>query len=137
MKNGPYELVIAPDDYPGKRYRDRYCYKHHLVWWQNTGTLVPEGHLLHHKNGDHRDNRFENLHLLHIGDHNKYHATGRTYVWLKCAWCGVYFEREKRCYTFKYNDGQRNFYCGRSHQVKDQHYNIKKKKMLLHSSIGM
>ncbi len=125
MKNGPYELVIAPDDYPGMKYRDRYCYEHHLVWWENTGTLVPEGHLLHHRNGDHRDNRFENLHLLHIGNHGKYHATGVTCVYLKCEWCGKYFIREKR----QVKKLQGRYFCCLSHANKDQQYNRRKQKI--------
>ena len=43
MKNGPYEMVIAPEEYPGRRYRNRYVYEHQLVWWKNTGKLVPKG----------------------------------------------------------------------------------------------
>lgn len=74
MKNGPYELVVAPENYPGKKYRGRYCYEHHLVWWQNTGALPPEGFDVHHKNEQKRDNRFDNLELLSHVNHRKQHA---------------------------------------------------------------
>ena len=33
MINGDYILVVAPDDYPGVRYREKYCYEHYLVYW--------------------------------------------------------------------------------------------------------
>jgi len=75
MRNGPYELVVAPADYPGKRYRGRYVYEHHLVWWQHTGEVVPEGHVVHHKNEHKRDNRFDNFELqakpLHDAAHGR------------------------------------------------------------------
>ena len=85
MKNGEYELVIAPNDYPGKKYRGKYCYEHTLVWWQNTGTLPKENETLHHKNKDKRDNRFENLRLFLREDHDKYHgAESIEYHRIKC-----------------------------------------------------
>jgi hypothetical protein len=75
MRNGPYILVIAPDEYPGKRYRGRYAYEHHLVWWQNTGQLVPPGFDLHHKDEVKTNNVFQNLELKthggHVADHNR------------------------------------------------------------------
>lgn len=96
MKNGSYELVVAPDEYPGKLYRGRYAYEHRVVWWQNTGEM-PSGEI-HHINGDKRDNRFENLKLLPTEEHNRLHnkEKGVTYVKLECPACGKIFERKKR-----------------------------------------
>ena len=39
MKNGDYILVKAPTNYPGKKYRNKYCYEHHLVYWQHYGII--------------------------------------------------------------------------------------------------
>ena len=77
MKNGPYELVKAPSAYPGKKYRGKYVYKHHLVWWRNTGDVVPDGSLVHHKNEKKRDNRFRNLELQNWGAHSSEHNRER------------------------------------------------------------
>ena len=74
MKNGPYELVVAPDGYPGKRYRGRYVYEHVLVWWANTGELPSPGKVVHHKNGKQRDNRFRNLELKTRAIHTREHS---------------------------------------------------------------
>jgi hypothetical protein len=74
MRNGKYELVVAPHDYPGMRYRGRYCYEHILVWWQNAGKIPPKGYEIHHINMDHRDNRFSNLQLVSSSDHRKLHG---------------------------------------------------------------
>lgn len=74
MKNGPYELVVAPPGFPGKRYRGRYAYEHTVVWWQHTGEVPGPDETIHHKNENKRDNRFDNLERKtrsrHTRDHN-------------------------------------------------------------------
>ena len=97
MKNGPYELVIAPVEYPGKRYRNRYCYEHHLVWWQNTGALPKEHDEIHHKDGNKRNNSFDNLALLRKKDHAAHHVSsrGRGMVKLICPTCKKEFVRRR------------------------------------------
>lgn len=115
MKNGPYELVVVPSEYPGKRYRGRYCYEHHLVWWQKTGKLVSEGEVIHHKNGDKRDNRFRNLELKkakeHVSEHQK-EKTKRVGVFV-CPSCGKKFERDVRISSLARKNGKLTF-CSRT-----------------------
>jgi len=98
MRNGEYELVKAPDGYPGKKYRGRYCYEHHLVWWETTGSIPGDGEIIHHKNGKKRDNRYENLELQDHKEHSRYHTSqrGRLVATIKCPFCGEVFEREAR-----------------------------------------
>lgn len=76
MRNGPYELVVAPPEYPGKRYRGRYCYEHHLVWWLHTGVLPQYGCDIHYKNGDRRDNQWANLEEKLKSKHSSDHHPG-------------------------------------------------------------
>lgn len=127
MKNGPYELVIAPENYPGKKYRDRYVYEHHLIWWQNTATLVPDGMVIHHKNEQKRDNRFENLELMAKADHVKEHKSSpfneRGELKLQeavCAWCGISFLVKGHSLRHR-KKANNNIFCSRSHSVKHQH----------------
>ena len=99
MKNGKYELVVSPPEYPGKRYRGRYSYKHRVVWWKETGENpddFPAGWLIHHKDHDYRNNVFANLAKMSVGDHNTLHAPGRTMVAVVCKNCGKRFDRDKR-----------------------------------------
>lgn len=123
MKNGPYELVIAPENYPGKKYRDRYVYEHHLVWWQNTGTLVPVDMVIHHKNEQKRDNSFSNLELMSKSKHSADHHPGpqNKTVSCVCAWCGCSFSLSAKDYSSKRSAGYKNIFCSRSHSVKHQH----------------
>ena len=123
MKNGPYELVHAPQDYPGKRYRGLYIYEHHLVWWQQTKTLVPIGMILHHKNHKKRDNRFENLELLsnssHVVEHGK-ERSERTLIETKCGYCGIVFKRTRRYLNMRLKL-RPVLFCSRSCGAKNQH----------------
>lgn len=77
MKNGKYILVVAPPNYQGKKYRGRYCYEHHLIWWKKHGQLPTGDKVIHHKNHKTTDNRLRNLEMITRQAHNKLHADER------------------------------------------------------------
>ncbi len=125
MRNGAYELVIAPAEYPGKKYRGRYVYEHQLVWWQNTETVVPEGYLIHHVNEEKRDNRFSNLRLQCRARHGLHHGSQQPQkgppVQVKCAWCQAAFQLTARVYDTRMRQSKSgNLFCSKSHQVRLQ-----------------
>lgn len=97
MKNGDYELVIAPPDFPGKKYRDRYCSKHVFIYWQTYGVVPNSDEIIHHKDGDRHNNDPKNLELMKRKEHSKMHGynRGRKLVELKCIGCEKIFVREK------------------------------------------
>ena len=114
MKNGPYELIIPPDGYPGKLYRNRYAYEHHVVYWQHTGYIIKEGEVIHHKDGNKRHNEYENLQLKTEYEHKSEHSkTGRTMVDLICPICYIPFTRERRK-THLVKKNQESTCCSRS-----------------------
>ena len=113
MKNGPYILVKAPEDYPGKKYRGRYVYEHTLVWWQHTGQLVPAGWLVHHKDEDKHNNEFSNLELKSTGKHTADHHVVVP-IQLNCAFCTKAITRKPCEHRFRLKNGQTDFYCNRS-----------------------
>ena len=54
-------------------------YEHHQVWYENTGHIVDTSkEVVHHKNGIKTDNRFENLQLLTISEHDRLHSDTKT-----------------------------------------------------------
>jgi len=114
MKNGQYELVKAPDNFPGKKYRGLYCYEHTLVWWLANKTIPLHKECLHHKNHNKRDNRIANLRMRTISTHSSGHAKPKTMIQLVCAYCNNKFEREARAARSKITSGQKDFYCNRS-----------------------
>ena len=113
MRNGPYILIVAPDGYPGKKYRGRYAYEHSVVWWRHTGKTVPAGYLIHHKNENKHDNRFKNLELKSNSKHTAEHHTLPRTV-LDCAYCGRKVTRKRAEHAYRLSIGQADFYCNRS-----------------------
>ncbi len=98
MRNGEYLLMVAPEDFPGLKYRGRYCYEHTLVYWRNTGIVPGPGECIHHKNEKKHDNRFKNLELKNKGEHVRDHSLerGRIVLELRCPSCHEVFERDRR-----------------------------------------
>lgn len=98
MRNGEYNLVIAPEGYPGKLYRNRYCYEHHLVYWLNYGIIPKTEEIIHHKDGNKRNNDINNLELMNRISHIIFHEKQKTknMVLLMCPTCQKIFSREKR-----------------------------------------
>lgn len=126
MKQGKYTLIRAPEDYPGKKYSPRYLYalEHRVVWWQNTGIVVPDDYDIHHKNHNGRDNRFENLEMISKSTHASMHNNKvREKIALICKHCKQPFQQFLAYYRKHSRAGRINFYCCRSHQVKEQHKN--------------
>lgn len=126
MRNGEYTLIKVPKAYPGKRYRNKFAYEHHVVWWQHTGQIVPNGFLIHHINGNKRDNTFENLALVDWKKHTQQHSKPVTLVEVICSQCSVAFTRERRNYAPRKQSGQKNFYCGRSCMGRHQKHHLKR-----------
>lgn len=66
-------------------------YSEHRWVWEQAHGAIPEGYVVHHRNGDKRDNRLENLELMthqqHSEHHNQRHPRVKT-----CEVCGVEYE---------------------------------------------
>ena len=98
MRNGHYEMVKAPSQFPGKLYRGKYCYEHVLVWWLNTGTLPKKSEVIHHVDHNKLNNTFKNLHLTSRSEHVKEHSEDRpkSILVIACSNCRKVFMRSKR-----------------------------------------
>lgn len=114
MKNGPYELILAPDTFPGKKYRGKYAYEHTVVYWRHTGIVPAQDEIIHHMNENRRDNRIENLQLMSREIHSSDHVKERIpRIELTCAHCSKVFKRCKsRSHLAPYTTSKNSF-CSR------------------------
>jgi hypothetical protein len=114
-KHGAYIWVTAPESYPGKRHLGRYVYEHHLVWWRQHGKLPADGEVIHHINGDHTDNRIENLTVLTHAEHGRLHNKVKPLVSFRCGTCGRTRGLRANVYRFRKRQSvSGRLYCSRA-----------------------
>jgi len=66
-----YKLIRVGRDHP---LADPNGYvREHTIVWIAAGRSIEPGQVIHHKNGDRKDNRLKNLVLMSREDHNKIH----------------------------------------------------------------
>ena len=75
-----------------------YVLEHRIVMENFLGRLLDDSEVVHHLNGDGKDNRIENLSVMDRHEHARMHSfsNGRMFVDLICPECGKIFTREKR-----------------------------------------
>jgi hypothetical protein len=71
-KNGYYQITSRKEGNNGKKL-------HRLIWEDFWGTEVPQGYVIHHKNGNKLDNCILNLQLMRDKDHNCLHKSGENH----------------------------------------------------------
>ena len=75
-----------------------YVLHHRIVMENNLGRLLNSNEVVHHINGDKKDNAIKNLEVHDISKHSKSHGIlkGRKMVNLICPECNMVFQREHR-----------------------------------------
>ena len=74
-RNDGYIYVYLPDHPYASA--DGYVMEHRLVMEKHICRYVLPGEVIHHKNGNRKDNRIENLALMTSSEHMRYHMTQR------------------------------------------------------------
>lgn len=74
---GRFITIHGKTQYKAKQYKGKRIDEHRLVWTKSNGE-IPKGYVIHHINGNKKDNRLENLEMMTYDEHNKLHTTGRS-----------------------------------------------------------
>ena len=70
-----YYMVLCPEH--RRANHQGYIKVHILVWERSHGKAIPDECIVHHLNGQIRDNRRENLKAMTQADHAEFHAFAR------------------------------------------------------------
>ena len=70
-------VYVKADGHPRSRKCGGYVFEHILVAESVLGRHIERGEVVHHINGNKSDNRPENLSVMSVGDHIRYHANLR------------------------------------------------------------
>jgi len=110
-KRGLYTYARIPN-HP-KANKSGYVYEHRVVMENKINRLLKPNEVVHHINGNGKDNREENLELTNFSDHSREHSTGKGVgtINITCDQCNKRFERAYN--QRKESKGARNQFCSR------------------------
>lgn len=93
IPKGDYNYAVVKN-HP-KATKCGYVLEHRIIMENHLNRLLSSDEVVHHINGNKKDNCIENLKLLSNREHAKLHAKymSRKYVLLKCPECNSIFER--------------------------------------------
>lgn len=91
-----YEVVFCPD-HP-RAWSTGYVYVHTVIAEQKLGRLLRSGEIVHHKDGNRKNNDLGNIEVSNQSRHAREHGRlkGFTMATIVCPACGKFFEKEKR-----------------------------------------
>lgn len=95
VSKGEYNYAVVKDHPNSIEFG--YVLEHRVVVENHLKRLLNANEVVHHINGDKKDNRIENLEVLNAKTHAKLHGLlhGTKWCELKCPQCSKVFHREK------------------------------------------
>lgn len=94
ISKGDYDYALVPE-HPNCT-KNGYVLAHRIIMENHLSRLLNSNEVVHHKNGNKKDNNISNLELMTHSEHSKMHASnGRTMLKLKCPECNKIFSKPK------------------------------------------
>jgi len=94
VSKGDYNYAVV-SNHPNAT-KHGYVLHHRIVIENHIDRLLNSNEVVHHINGNRKDNCIENLKLMSIEDHSTHHKIGKIMVKMQCPICEKIFHREKR-----------------------------------------
>ena len=116
ISKGDYIYALVPN-HPNAT-KNGYVLYHRIVVENHIGRLLTSDEIVHHKDGNKRNNNIDNLEITTISNHAKYHMLerGRIYAKIKCPNCEtIYVKRKRDCIDKRQYCCSRK--CGRAFQL--------------------
>lgn len=116
IHKGDYLYALVPN-HPNAT-KNGYVLYHRIVVENNIGRLLTKDEIIHHKDGNKKNNNIENLEIVTAGEHAKHHVLerGKIYAKIKCPCCGkIYIKRKRDCIDKRQYCCSRK--CGRIYQL--------------------
>lgn len=113
VSSGKYTRAIVPE-HPGCTWNG-YVLEHRIVMENYLGRLLTSDELIHHVNGDPKDNRLENLEIHSRQSHAALHGgkRGTRMVLLQCPLCDTVFTRRHGVTHLVQSRGMKYTTCSR------------------------
>lgn len=111
ISKGEYMYAVVPG-HPNAT-KHGYVLEHRVVMENHLGRLLGPNELVHHLNGDRKDNSLKNLQVMSREEHTRTHHRRREVGRFKCPQCGTVFVRGMADTRDKMGRGKLIF-CGRS-----------------------
>ena len=101
IDNFGYILIWVPrEERMGRKFE--YIREHRLVMERKLGRRLEFNEIVHHKNGNIKDNRIKNLEIISRGEHSRYHVR-KFHAQLASAKPNEYLSSLRRGRFLKYN----------------------------------
>lgn len=76
ITDGHGRVLIYSPNHPNPSSLGTYVYRYRLVMEERLGRYLKSNEIVHHKNGNHADDRIENLEVMSQSEHCKAHKFG-------------------------------------------------------------
>lgn len=116
VSKGDYYYAVVPE-HPN-RTKNNYVLAHRVIMENHLGRLLDTNEIVHHIDGNKKNNLIENLQLMTSSEHSSLHGNekGITMVELKCPECNNIFSKPKR--QTHLQKGGKTTFCSRSCRAK-------------------
>ena len=117
----PYKYILRKDNH-------HVDVEHRFIMEQSLGRKLTYNEVVHHKDGNQRNNKLSNLEVQTRSSHSSHHSKPNSIIGVRCAKCNKITFKLRRTYIHLTKKGVKNFYCSRQCSDKINLIHIKRPK---------